>query len=391
MARILPAPQATSPSHPVVPMPRPSVLASSVALVLVACGGGDTAARPRDRDDRGAEAAVAPSAAIDATLPLVRDTLRAAVVTERVPRDSDDPAIWVDPVDPARSLILGTDKGDRDGGVYAFRLDGTIDRARSVAPLARMNNVDVRQGVRTSEGGTIDVAVATERGRMALRVFALPAMRPIDGGGIPVFGSDSSRAPMGVALYRRARDGALFAIVGGKGGPATDYLEQYRLTLAGGRATARLVRRFGAFSGTKEIEAIVADDATGMVFYSDETVGVRRYHADPDSGSRELALFATRGVVGDHEGLAIRATSDTTGYLLLSDQQGRRLHVYRREAPHALVAVIPVDARETDGIEVSSAALGPRFPAGVLVMMSDTRRFHVYDWRDVERLMASRR
>ena len=38
---------------------------------------------------------------------------------------SDDPAIWLHPSDPARSVILGTNKSsDRNGGLYVHRLDG---------------------------------------------------------------------------------------------------------------------------------------------------------------------------------------------------------------------------------------------------------------------------
>jgi 3-phytase len=204
---------------------------------------------------------------------------------------------------------------------------------------------------------------------------------------------------MGVALYRRPADGAVFAIVGGKGGPTDGtYLWQYRL-VPGAKGTVRgeRVRTFGAFSGTKEIEAITVDDALGYVYYSDENVGVRKYFAEPDSGNRELALFATTGVVEDHEGLAIYETGPATGYLLLSDQQGQRVQVFAREGTagdphrHEPLAVIPVSAVETDGLEVTSAALGERFPRGILVMMTNTARFHVYDWRDVQRAIDAAR
>jgi 3-phytase len=194
-------------------------------------------------------------------LPLASDTLRPAVITERVLADSDDPAIWVDPGDPARSIVLGTDKHDTRGGVYVFDLAGRIDRTRTVTPLQRMNNVDVESRFAAGEN-ELEIAAATERNRMALRVFALPNMRPIDCGGIRVFDGDPGRAPMGVALYRRPRDGAVFAIVGGKGGPTDGtYLWQYRLQRDGaGCVRGVKVREFGAYSGRAEIEAIAVDD-----------------------------------------------------------------------------------------------------------------------------------
>jgi len=320
------------------------------------------------------------------------DTLRPAVITDTVPNDSDDPAIWVDSAGGTGTLILGTDKGDSTGGVFVFDLDGHIDRTRSRQPLRRMNNVDVVQGL-AMRNGRIDVAVATERGRQRIRVFRLPDMTPIDGGGIEVFGGDTSRAPMGIALFRRPSDGAVFAIVGGKSGPAEGYLWQYRLEDRGdGIVRGVKVRAFGRFSGKKEIEAIVVDDALGYVYYSDETVGIRKYAADPDrtDANTELALFATTGFVQDHEGMAIYPTSDSTGYLIASDQQGQRMQLFRREGEpgkpheHRSLVTIPVSAMETDGLDVTSVAVSPRFPRGLLVMMSTDKRFHFFDWRDVE-------
>lgn len=358
---------------------RSRTLALSV-LSLAAC-----TAEPR---------ASADSAAATAALPLAPDTLRPAVITDTLPGDSDDPAIWVDPTNAMASMVLGTDKGDSTGGVYAFDLSGHIIRERSVTPLQRMNNVDVEYGLPIG-GQPTDIAVATERRRQAIRVFALPAMRAVDGGGLVVFDGDTSRAPMGVALYRRPRDGAVFAFVGGKSGPSDGYLWQYRLEDDGsGRVTATKVRTLGRYSGRKEIEAILVDDALGVVYYSDEGVGVRKYWADPDSSATELALFATRGVVEDHEGLAVYPTSDSTGYLILSDQGANRIHLFPREGTsgtpheHPLLAVIPVQAQQTDGLEATARPLGPAFPKGMLAMMSNRGAFHLYNWADVEAALA---
>ncbi|MGH9256274.1 MAG: phytase, partial [Vicinamibacterales bacterium] len=44
--------------------------------------------------------------------------------TAAVANDADDPAIWIDRTDPARSLILGTNKVEApDGALYVFGLD----------------------------------------------------------------------------------------------------------------------------------------------------------------------------------------------------------------------------------------------------------------------------
>ncbi|MEP6834630.1 MAG: phytase [Gemmatimonas sp.] len=323
-------------------------------------------------------------------MPLIADTLNPKVITDTIPGDSDDPAIWINRADPSASFVVGTDKGDSTGGVYAFNLAGHIDPARSVHPLFRMNNVDIEYGLARGKAST-DIAVGTERNRQSLRVFSLPDMRPIDNGGIVVFDGDKSRAPMGIALYKRPRDGAIFAFVGGKSGPAEGYIWQYRLTAdARGVVTGTKVRVLGTYSGRKEIESIAVDDSLGYVYYSDEGVGVRQYFADPDSSSKQLALFATTGVVEDHEGLAIYSTGNGTGYIILSDQGANRIQVFAREGTssnpfdHRRLAVIPVRAQQTDGLEVTEQALGAGYPRGMLVMMSNRGAFHFYDWRDVE-------
>src|SRR5689334_4390733 len=94
------------------------------------------------------------------------------VVTDRVPYDTDDPAIWVDPSDSTHVIVVGTDKGSPSGlgGLYAFDLQGKI--IGSVKPLDRANNVDV--AYLSSKSGIISVAVCTERARQQLRVFRLP-------------------------------------------------------------------------------------------------------------------------------------------------------------------------------------------------------------------------
>ncbi|MBL9188969.1 MAG: phytase [Opitutaceae bacterium] len=316
------------------------------------------------------------------------EAIRPRVVTEPTRHDTDDPAIWINAADPAMSLVIGTDK-DTDGALYVFDLDGKI--VQRVGGLQRPNNVDLAYGFRLG-GQPTDIVVTTEREMQRLRVFSMPGMASVDRGDLVVFGGDKTRAPMGIALYQRPRDGAVFAIVGGKSGPAQGYLAQYRLRDDGaGRVAMSLVREFGAYSGKKEIEAIAVDAELGYVYYSDEMHGVRKYAADPDApdAGRELAVFGTSGYVSDHEGISIYKRPDGTGYLLVSDQQANRFRIYRREGEpgrpheHMLIKTVPVAAIDSDGSEVTARALGPKFPQGLFVAMSTDRTFHYYAWEDI--------
>ncbi len=310
--------------------------------------------------------------------------------TATVPGDSDDPAIWFHPTDPAQSLLIGTDKS---GGLYVFDLQGKMLSERTITGLARPNNVDIEQNV-VLDGRRLDLALVTERDGGRVRVFELPALTPIDGGGIEVFAGETGdrQAPMGVGLYLRPSDGALFAFVSRKSGPADGYLWQYRIE-GDGQGGVRFVkvREVGAFSGQGEIEAILVDDALGYVYYSDEWKGIRKYLADPDApdAGRQLALFGTAGFREDREGISLYALDETTGYLLVSDQQANLFRVFPREGgaagphDHAEIAVVPVSTIESDGSETTSRSLGPDFPAGFFIAMSEDRTFQMYRWEDL--------
>lgn len=315
--------------------------------------------------------------------------LEPAVVTQPSRNDTDDPAIWMNKANPSQSLILGTDKGDLTGGIYVYDLSGKIDSSRSVFNLKRPNNIDVEYGFNLN-GTQTDIAVFTERGRNMIRVYSLPDMQAIDGGGILVFEGETEADPMGIGLYKDPANGDVYAIVGRKTGPSGSYLWQYKLEAnPSGTVTGTKVRAFGTFTGGKEIESVVVDDELGYVYYSNEGVGVRQYYASPDKGNDELALFATTGIAEDHEGLSIYKTSATTGYILLSDQQVNQFRIYSREGTkenpyeHKLLKIIKVSASESDGSDVTEMPLNDVFKYGMFVAMSDNKTFHFYRWEDI--------
>lgn len=315
--------------------------------------------------------------------------IQPVIITDTSLYDTDDPAIWINKNNPAESLVIGTDKGNDNGGIYVFTLDGHLDHSRTVLGLKRPNNVDIEYGFKYGDK-EIDIAVCTERGRNMIRVFSLPDMKAIDGGGIPVFEEDSDKEPMGIALFKEPANGNIYAIVSRKKGPSGSYLWEYKLSSdAAGLVTGKVVRKFGAFSGVKEIEAVVVDDQLGYVYYSDETVGVRQYYASPDSANKELSLFANTGFSGDQEGISIYPTSETNGYIIVSDQTADQFHFYTREGSegnpfmHKEIRVIKVTARESDGSDVTPIPLNDTFKKGLFVAMSNNRTFHFYRWEDI--------
>ncbi|MFL9831208.1 phytase [Flavobacterium sp. ARAG 55.4] len=320
-----------------------------------------------------------------------KDALKPTIITQTLPHDTDDPSIWINPNDASKSIIVGTDK-DTDGGLYAFDLEGEI--IKKSIPLQRPNNVDIAYGL-VLNGKKVDVAVTTERETNSIRIFSLPDLEPIDNGGIPVFEGEELRAPMGIALYTRASDHKIFAVVGRKEGPSGSYLWQYELTDAGnGKAGAKVIRKFGNYSGKKEIEAIAVDNELGTILYCDEQFGIRKYVADPAAkNDNELALFGQKDFKADNEGIAIYKKSATEGYILVSNQQANTFMVYPREGANGnpneypLLAEIPTSTIECDGADVTSVNLGGQFQNGLFVAMSNGMTFHYYNWDSIQQLI----
>lgn len=321
----------------------------------------------------------------------VKNIIQPAVITEPVKYDTDDPAIWVNKADPARSLVIGTDK-DADGALYVFDLQGKIIQEKVVHGLKRPNNVDVSYGLLLN-GKPTDIAVTTERMTHKLRIFSLPDMKAVDNGGLEIFEGETTaeyRDGMGIAMYT-AKDGKMYAIAGRKTGPLTGgYLWQYLLADDGtGNVKATLVRKFGEYSGKKEIESIAVDNELGYVYYSDEQTGVRQYYADPAKGNAQLAIFGTTGFTADHEGISIYKLNDQTGYILVSDQGANRFQIFSREGTaahpfeHRLLKIADVKATQSDGSDVVNVPLNSTFKHGLFVVMSNDKTFHYYRWEDI--------
>jgi len=324
-----------------------------------------------------------------------------AIATDAVSEDADDPAIWINHSQPDASLILGTNKADSPGGaLVVFGLDGRM--RQRVAGLDRPNNVDVEYGLSLG-GGPVDVAVVTERNRRRLRVFVIPPEgTPLvdisSPGGTSVFGGEEGEraAPMGIGLYKRPRDHAVFAVVSRKAGGPRGYLWQYRLEDDGnGRVRAIKVRELGTTAIGAEVEAVAVDDANGLVYYAEENRGIHKWHADPAApgADHELALFGRRGFQGDREGLALYSPAQGGSFLVACDQIKGHSHylAYAREraqdppetAP-TLVTTVEGGADDTDGIDATAEPLGSAFPHGMLVAMNSSgRNFFIYRWEDL--------
>lgn len=347
-------------------------LAAPSLLALAACGPG----------------ALAPPAGVALSSPVAR------AATEPVADAgdaADDPAVWVHPSDPSRSLVLGTNKRD---GLEVYDLAGR--RVGVEARGARPNNVDVAYAV-DAGGRTVDVAAASVRGDEAGVILWTidPASGALARAAPAALAVLEGELPYGLALWRRARDGALFAFVSGRSGRVEQHLVRWDAAGAPSLALAR------AFDAGGQVEGLVADEELGLVYVAEEPRAIWRYGAEPDDpcGERDRARVdeagGASGAAADLEGLALWYGADGRGWLIASIQGASRFHVYERAPPNRLVAVVDPaahaqlgDVEETDGIAVEGFGLAPPFERGLFVaqdgvVAGGTQRFLYYAWPDV--------
>jgi 3-phytase len=135
--------------------------------------------------------------------------------------------------------------------------------------------------------------------------------------------------------------------------------------------------------------------------------GLWRFPLDPaqgDKGSYVDRVAPNGNLVEDVEGVTVWVGPRGAGYLIVSAQGDSRFNVHDRAAPFAFrgsFRVVDNAARtidgvsETDGVEVSSMAMGPRFPRGLLVLQdgentlpAETQNFKYVSWADVEKVLG---
>ncbi|WIY07457.1 phytase [Amycolatopsis mongoliensis] len=331
------------------------------------------------------------------------------------PADADDPAIWVHPHDPSRSVVLGTLK---EGGLAAFDLDARTLQLVPAGPGGRFNNVDV----------VGDLAVVSDRGRDRIRVYRIDPRGSAAGAGVlrdvtdpaaarvfPESEVDEQRTAYGLAAGRDPVTGIRWVAVTRRHETRVALLRL--VDRPGGVGTARLATidlppSFRLPNGASwspceepgerpQLEGSVLDGRT--LYTAQEDVGIWRIPLSPAGFGRPELVdrvrsygvpahwdavteecvpdgagpgFGGRWLTADAEGLAV-----AHGELFASSQGDSRFVVYGpRTRDLRIVAGRGTDSVEhSDGSAISTAYLGRRFPHGLLVVHDGERRPQVGD------------
>ncbi|MFZ5550906.1 MAG: phytase [Pseudomonadota bacterium] len=354
----------------------------------LALQGGRLQVRAEEGEPGEADVAL-PARAAPAPLPVVLPRVQTEPVA-RLGDAADDPAIWVHPTRPARSRVLATNKKQ---GLLVYDLAG---RQRQLLESGRLNNVDVRQRIRAGTGWR-DLAVATQRDEAAVVLFDIGHDGRV---------SELARLPTGLddvygICAARSREAALEVFANDKDGRFV-HLRVLAEAGAGGRLAwrAETLRQFRLAS---QPEGCVVDEAHERLFVGEEDRGIWALSSRGDAPAvPELVLSVGALLQADVEGLALYHGVHRS-WLVASSQGNDSYVVLDAQPPYTprgafrigLSPQAAIDAAsETDGLDVTSAALGPAFPHGLLVVQDGHKRlpegpqnFKYASWSDVVRAL----
>ena len=349
--------------------------------------------------------------------------------------DADDPAIWINSADKARSLVIGTAK---NGGLRVYDLKGREIQSIATPEGGRFNNVDIMTGF-TFGKKKVDVAVVTDRGLDKLRIYKIEASGLTDITSVDaplLFSKDEAEVEeqatgYGVAVYER------YAVVSRR---HSTRLGIFRLEERNGKVTYRttdtldLPRQFRLPNGASwtpclepgedpQVEGMVVDAQAGVLYAAQEDVALWRINlkggtfssiprivervrefgepATYDPETEECTVEYKNGfggrITADVEGATIYPTGKRDGYLIVSSQGDSRFFVYDRRTNKPLTVFSVTDGKKADGVQHSDGAAVtatplPGYPKGLLVLHdgentpNDDRtstNFKYVDWRSL--------
>lgn len=361
----------------------------------------------------------------------VAPTLQTPVLTEAdMDADADDPAIYANSADPARSLVITAVK---NGGTRVYTLKG--DLVQTLGPSredGRINNVDLVYGFTLSNGETVDLAVGSDRGLDIIRVWridagtakplnevtdpaeqrAFPTRPTKDQSGTEENPVDDQNTVYGLTAWTDRTTGKTYVVGTQRHQPAIGVFVLE--ALPEGKVAARLERTVMVPAIHKgqdlfqeaedeplkdwnsQFEGSVVDATTGMLYAGQEDVGI--WKIDLKSDAAPELLYETRGssessfnnknsvIARDVEGLTIYYAEDGSRYLIASSQGQAHGDAVAADAPYddsfavfaigetlelkgsfRVAAKDGIDAvQESDGADVLSTGL-PGFESGLFV------------------------
>ncbi len=305
---------------------------------------------------------------------------------------ADDPAIWLHPLNPLDSRIIGTNK---KAGLVVYDLDGN---EIGFYPLGRLNNTDVRYNFNLGNDSTIDIVGASNRTDNTILILGINSNGELMEVSARSFVSSVDEV-YGFCLYYNTKNRKHYAFINGKDG----IIEQWEMYPNDNyKIDARKVREFRVDT---QPEGMVADDENGILYVGEEGRGIWKFNAfaDADTSKEFIAQSDTsnKNISYDIEGLSLYYGPNNGGYLIASSQGNYSYAIFERGGDNNYITSFSisediVDAvEETDGLAVSNASFGDKYQMGLLVVQDGynyegdslaNQNFKYVDWRKVAQL-----
>lgn len=337
--------------------------------------------------------------------------------------DADDPAVWIDPENPGRSIVIGTLK---EAGLDVYGLNGR--RLQHIAaPQApgedakpgRFNNVDIVYGFEL-DGEETDLALVSDRGRDRIRAFAIDPeavaagrspLRDVTAPDVePVFAAgeaevDDQRTAYGLTAF--SDDDDAYVVVSQRDETRLRLLELEDRDGRVGYETEDTLDLPGSFTlpdgadwtpcadpGERpQVEGMAVDQEEHVLYAAQEAVGLWRVELDDeefegpelvdrvreygtpwtyDAEEEECVIdtAADRGFGGEHlsadaEGVTVYHADDGAGYVLASSQGDDTFAVYERDGDNDYVGSLALtDDPSVDGVQHSDGSTVVNTPLG---------------------------
>lgn len=314
---------------------------------------------------------------------------------------ADDPAIWIHPSDPSRSLIFGVDKVE---GVWVWTMDGK--ELTHFSPWGKPGNIDVRYGFDLA-GKKVDIVALNLRkvkykGGSKLACYAVNPDYTSGKDVVTVLcdgrseGNDIQKNAYGFTLYKNKETGKMYCFEAPNDKPFNIRQHLIESNSAGTAVTTRAVRDL-EYDGLIQNEGMVCDDELGYYYVAEETEeakGVYKYLASPDADTKAVSIFAplSDGYRRDREGLAFYDAGNGQGYIIVVDQGEKPddfslLRIYDRVTNKLVKSVVHLSRNgklifDDDGVDANSSPL-PGFPNGIVVGHDGgSSEYTIYDWAD---------
>lgn len=280
---------------------------------------------------------------------------------------ADDPAIWIHPSDPAKSIIYGSNK---KGGIVAYNLSGN---KLIYAPVGAINNIDVAYNLKL-KNETIDVCGGTNRTINAIDIYKINNTT----GELEYILDSATKSKVnevyGFCFYNSPISSTNYAILCGKNG----VVEHYEIEEGNEKLSLKLVSSYDIGG---QPEGMVADHKHGILYIGEEDNCIWKINAEPGTHTPQKIAFTSesdnKNIEYDIEGLTIYYTSSENGYLIASSQGNNTYAIFDRHYDNKYIGSFKIGdgtldgTTETDGIDVINLNLGGVFESGMFIAQDD--------------------